>query len=97
MVLRVSLRLDVLLMSQMWVETVTVGWEVVMFEAVAKRLDWVRETRVMCVKDWEAKWRAVERAMPGPEAMIRRWRVWGAIVLVLMVAGCVGCRSLLEG
>jgi hypothetical protein len=95
MMLRVSIRLDVLLTSQMWVETVTVGWVVVMVDAVAKRLDGVRETRVMCVKDWEAKWRAVERAMPGPEAMMRRCRVWGGIMLV--VAGCVECRSLWEG
>jgi hypothetical protein len=33
--------------------------------------------------------------MPGPEAMMRRCRVWGGIMLV--VAGCVECRSVWEG
>ena len=60
-----------------------------MVVAVLVRLDCVREISVICVKDWEAKWRAVERAMPGPEAMIRRVRE--GIVLVLVVASCVRC------
>jgi hypothetical protein len=59
-----------------------VGWASVIVAAVVLRFACVRATRMMCVKFWEAKWRAVERAMPGPEPMIRRG--WGAIGLVLM-------------
>jgi hypothetical protein len=48
------------------------GWAVVMVVAVAERLVWLRDMRAMCVKEWEAKRRAVWRAMPGPEPTIRR-------------------------
>ena len=69
---RVRFSAALLLTLQGWVETVVSGWAEVMVEAVKERLDWLREMSAMCVKEWEAKRRAVWRAMPGPEPTIRR-------------------------
>lgn len=84
MAVRVLVNVGVSLTSQVYVETVTVGWALFIFAALLSSLACVWTIRSMWVNFWEANCRAVERAMLGPEPTIRS--VCEAIMLVVAVA-----------